>query len=53
MKTETTKETPVIMENIIFCSISSQNLGKSKPSQILPLLKIIADHWKLNLNIPV
>ena len=43
-----TKESPYVLETILFTSISKQNLGKSKPSVILPLISLISLQSRLS-----
>lgn len=42
-----------VMEPLFFCNISAQMIGKSKPSQMLPVLNIIAKQWNYDLRKPI
>ena len=44
------KETIEVMEPVLFTKISSSEIGKSKPSEIIPLLHVIASEWGLKAN---
>lgn len=39
-----------IMETILFTNISVNNIGKSKPSEILPIRYMIAKDYGLNIH---
>ncbi len=52
MKTQNqTPELPIIVPSFFFVHISEDNVGKSKPSHILPLVKTIGEQNGLNLNV--
>ncbi len=44
-------ELPIIVPNFFFVHLSEDYVGKSKPSNILPLIKTISEQNGLNLNI--
>jgi len=47
---ETLDTTTEVLENVIFTSIPAQIIGKSKPSEIIPLLNVICSEWGLKAN---
>lgn len=50
MLKETIDSNPIVLETLNFANIVTRDFNKNKPSDIIPILKVAADHFGFNLS---
>ncbi len=50
MVNETLDQNPIIMESLNFANIVTREFNKNKPSVIIPILKVAADRFGLDIK---